>query len=134
MDRQEAIVCVDDEVVILMALKMELTRHFKGRFRTEIALNAEEALRLIDDLDSENVRVTLMLTDLLMPGIPGDQLVALVKRSHPDIRCILVSGQVDERAMEEAQLNPLLDAFIRKPWRSGQLIESVSRCVGADCP
>ncbi len=134
MDRQEAIVCVDDEVVILMALKLELARHFKGRFRMEIALNAEEALRLIDELDSENVHVILMLTDWLMPGLPGDQLVALVKTKHPDIRCILVSGQVDEQAIEAAQLNPLLDAFIRKPWRTVQLIESVSRCVGEDCP
>ncbi len=133
MGRQEAIVCVDDEVVILMALKMELARHFKGRFRTEIALNAEEALRLIEVLDSENVRVTVMLTDWLMPGMSGDQLIARVKHTHPDIRCILVSGQVDEPAIEEAKLNPLLDAFIRKPWRNGQLIESVSRCVGAEC-
>lgn len=134
MDRQEAIICVDDEVIILMALRLELTRHFKGRFRTEIALNAQEALDLIEELDSEDVHVTLVMTDWLMPGIQGDQLLSIVKNKHPDTRCILISGQVDEKAIEEAKLNPLLDGFIRKPWRSVQLIESVSRCVGADCP
>jgi DNA-binding NtrC family response regulator len=129
MDGGQAIVCVDDEVIILLSLKQELTRYFNGRFRTEIAVSAEEALVLIERLYSEDVRVILMLTDWLMPGIKGDQLISLVKQKHPDVRCIMISGQVDTSAVEAAKLNPLLDAFIKKPWRSGQLIESILRCV-----
>lgn len=129
MEGEKAIICVDDEVIILMSLKLELMRSFKDRFRTETATSAEDALELVDKLYSEQVRVILILTDWLMPGIKGDQLIAIVKRKHPDVRCIMISGQADAKEIEAAKLNPLLDAFIKKPWRSGQLIESVRRCV-----
>ena len=129
MDEKQAIVCVDDEVIILMSLKLELTRSFKGRFRMETATSAEDALELIEKLYSESVRVILILTDWLMPGIKGDQLIAIVKERHPDVRCIMISGQADAKAIAEAKLNPLLDAFIKKPWNARQLIDSVQRCV-----
>jgi DNA-binding NtrC family response regulator len=131
MDGEEAIVCVDDEVIILLSLRQELKKHFNGRFRVETALCADDAIARIEGLYAEGLRVILIMTDWLMPGIKGDELIAIVKRAHPDIHCILISGQVDEDTLAKAKLGPLLDAFIRKPWHSARLIESVSRCVDA---
>ena len=130
MDRQEAIVCVDDEVIILMALKMELGRYYKGRFRIETARNAEEALEVIEELHAEDVGVRVVLTDWLMPGMKGDRFISMVKEKHPDTRCILVSGQEDVGAPEGTEADSLADGFIRKPWLSSQLIEAVDRCIG----
>jgi DNA-binding NtrC family response regulator len=130
MDREEAIVCVDDEAIILMALKLELGRHFKGRFRIETARNAEEALQVIEELDAEDVQVRIVLTDWLMPGIKGDRFISIVKEKHPDVRCILVSGQEDIQKADESEAGSLADGFVRKPWLTHQLIESVNRCIG----
>jgi YesN/AraC family two-component response regulator len=129
MEGKDAIVCVDDEVIILLSLRQELNRHFKGRFRVETALCAEEALELVDTLYAEGLRVILILTDWLMPGIKGDEMILIVKRRYPDIRCILISGHVDEAALARTGAAPLLDAFIRKPWHGSRLIESIRKCV-----
>jgi DNA-binding NtrC family response regulator len=130
MEGRDAIVCVDDEAIILMSIGMELRRFFKGRFRVETSSSAEDALVLVDSLYGEGFRVILILTDWLMPGIKGDELISIVKRKHPDTRCILVSGQVDEDSLSKSKVGMLLDAFVRKPWHSGRLIESVLACIG----
>jgi DNA-binding NtrC family response regulator len=129
MEGKDAIVCVDDEVVILLSLRMELQRYFKERFRVETASSAEDALALVDSLYTGGFRVILVLTDWLMPGIKGDELISIVKRAHPDVRCILVSGQVDGDTLAKARTGELLDAFVRKPWHSKGLIDSVLACL-----
>jgi DNA-binding NtrC family response regulator len=128
-----AIICVDDEAIILMAMKQELARSLKGRFRMESALNAQAALDLIDELYAKDIKVVLVLTDWLMPGIKGDELVAIVKRKYPDIHCILVSGRVDEKAVGAAIRDKALDAYIQKPWNKERLLEAVLSCVDAQC-
>lgn len=133
MQGEDAIVCVDDEAVILLSLRLELKRHFKGRFRVETASNAADALALVDSLCSEGVRVILILTDWLMPGVKGDELISIVKASHPDVRCILVSGHADEDVIAKAKAGELLDAFLRKPWSGKTLIDSVVACLGEGC-
>jgi len=130
MDSKPAIVCVDDEAIILMALKLELTRRLGDQFLTETAGSAESALELIRRLYAREVRVILILTDWLMPGLKGDEFVALVKAEHPDVHCIMISGQIDSGALEAARRNPLLDAVVKKPWNSEQLIETIRSCVG----
>jgi DNA-binding NtrC family response regulator len=130
MEGKDAIVCVDDEVVILLSLRLELKRYFKGRFRVETASSAEDALALVDALYAEGFRVILVLTDWLMPGIKGDELISIVKEQHPDVHCILVSGQVDEDSLAKAKAGELLDDFVRKPWHSKRLIESIMACLG----
>jgi len=129
MDAKDAIVCVDDDIIILMSLKREIARHFKDRFRIEISLSAKEALGTIDELIEQGVRVILILTDWLMPGMKGDKLVTAVKESHPGIKCILISGQVDKKALAEAGIDGLVDCFVPKPWRTEQLMESVQKCL-----
>jgi DNA-binding NtrC family response regulator len=129
MGAKEAIVCVDDDVIILMALKRELERQFKDRFLVETSLSAKEALNAVDDLCDQGIRVILILTDWLMPGMKGDRLVAAVKESHPEIKCILISGQIDKKAIAETGMDRLIDCFVAKPWRSEQLMESVRQCL-----
>ena len=129
MDERKAIICVDDEAIILMALKVELRHKLKDRFRVETAINAQEAIDLVEKLYAENMQVILILSDWLMPGIKGDELITIVKSRHPDIHCVLVSGQADARTLAQARLDTILDAFIEKPWQASQLMEVVLRCI-----
>jgi hypothetical protein len=43
--------CVDDEAIILLALKNELRRSLPANFRVETALDAESAMELIELLE-----------------------------------------------------------------------------------
>jgi DNA-binding NtrC family response regulator len=129
MSKKSAILVVDDEALILMALKRELVGSFGDEFLIETALDAVEANHVIDDLVREGVRIILIISDWLMPGVKGDEFLADVKTRHPDIRCIIISGQADPEAIARARELVQLDAFIQKPWSRTELLDAVKSCI-----
>ena len=66
---KKAILCVDDEAIILLSVKQELQSHFRERFIYETALSAKEALVIIDELSAEGIVFILVISDWLMPGM-----------------------------------------------------------------
>lgn len=126
-----AILIVDDEALILMALKQELMTQYGNRYLLETALNPREANTVIEELVQDGVKLILVISDWLMPGIKGDEFLADVKARHPQVRCIIISGQADPEAIERARERVHLDAYIKKPWNHGTLIEAVDMCVSA---
>ncbi len=132
MSERKAILLVDDERIILMALRQELLGPFGGRFLLETAVDAAEAEAVIDELAGEGVSLILVISDWLMPGLKGDEFLARVKARRPGVRCIIVSGQADPEAVERARRLVDLDAFIRKPWRRCELLAAVDACVGGE--
>lgn len=131
MKGKRAILIVDDEAIILMTLKQELLAQYGESYQLETAFNAEEANEIIEDLSTDGVKIILIISDWLMPGLKGDEFLADVKRRHPDIRCIIISGQADADAIERAQELVGLDAFIHKPWSRSELLAAIDSCV--DC-
>ncbi|PJZ70444.1 two-component system response regulator [Leptospira perolatii] len=129
---QNVILCVDDEPIILVALKQELKKKFGNQFQYETALNAPEALELIDELSAGGVKVILILSDWLMPGMKGDEFLILVSQKHPDIRTIMVTGHVDEAAIERVKNDAGAYAVFPKPWDSKKLMEAVRVCCGLE--
>ncbi len=127
---RRAILYVDDEAVILLALRQELLRHFRGRFLVETALDADEAERVIEELGAEGIEVALVISDWLMPGRKGDEFLIELRRTRPDIKSMLVTGQADEEALKRTEREAGLSACFRKPWDMGALIEAVEACLG----
>lgn len=124
-----AILCVDDEAIILLSLKEELRLHFGSRFRYETACNAKEAMSIIDELADEKVNVILIISDWLMPGMKGDEFLIQVKKKHPDIQSILVTGHADAASIERALKEASTSRVLTKPWGTTELIEAVKHCV-----
>ena len=60
-NQNRAIVCVDDEAILLIALKQELKKTFGDDYQYEVALNANEGMLLIDDLVESGVNILLIL-------------------------------------------------------------------------
>lgn len=129
MSERGAILIVDDEAIILMALKQELVRRYGDEYLIETALDAAVAESVIDDLVREDIRVILVISDWLMPGMKGDEFLATVKSRHPEVHCIIISGHADPAAIERARKLFQLDAFIRKPWSRLELLAAVDACV-----
>jgi DNA-binding NtrC family response regulator len=129
MGTNRAILCVDDEAIIVLAIKIELKRHFKDLFLYETANTAEEALDVIAELYEEGVSVILVLSDWLMPGMKGDEFLTVVKERYPEIKTILVTGNADKETTARLQRDDITDAIICKPWMSGELIAKVEECI-----
>ncbi|HOZ72377.1 MAG TPA: response regulator [Spirochaetales bacterium] len=130
--KSEAILCVDDEAIILMAMKRELKTHFRDRFRFETALDAAEGLRIIDALSEDGVSVILVISDWLMPGMKGDEFLLRIRSLHPDIRTIMVTGHADPASIERTIKEAGAFTVLQKPWNRGELIAAISACVGPE--
>jgi YesN/AraC family two-component response regulator len=127
---KSAILLVDDESIILLSLKQELQDHFGTQFIYETAMSGTEALEIVNDLSDAGVKLILIITDWLMPGLKGDELLTEVSKIHSDIKTILISGQVDENSLKELQSKIKLSASFTKPWDSDELIETIEKIIG----
>jgi signal transduction histidine kinase len=115
-----AIVCVDDEAIILESLKEQLKRRYSDCL-IEIAESGEEALEVVQDLQSEGYTVALVISDQLMPGMKGDQLLTQVHQQYPAIMTILLTGQASTEAITQAVNQANLYRYIAKPWEEMDL-------------
>lgn len=123
--KKGAILCVDDEPIILLSLVQELKRTFGNELAYERAMNAEAALTTIDALEADGVRVILIISDWLMPGIKGDEFLRIVHDRYPDIRAIMISGNANSEEMKEFSKLESLVAVFGKPWDRKRLAEAI---------
>jgi CheY-like chemotaxis protein len=125
-----AILCVDDEVEILRCLKEQLKRAFGQQYMYEIAQSAEEALLIIDELHADKIKILIIVSDWLMPGVRGDELLIKVHHRFPKIITVMLTGQADEVAIERARKEANLYACITKPWTESELKKIIVSALG----
>ena len=65
-DEKGVLLCVDDEIIVLTALKDQLRRAFGNDFHIDVAESAEEALELLDELSEQGHRLLVIVSDWLM--------------------------------------------------------------------
>jgi CheY-like chemotaxis protein len=122
---KKAILFVDDEPMILQSLKVQVKKHLGDRFRYEFAQNAEEAWEVIEELHQDGAKILLMVSDWLMPGVKGDELLIRVHAAFPDIVTVMLTGHADEQAVERAKIQANLYYCLRKPWDEHELIQTL---------
>ena len=125
-----AILCVDDEVTILDSLQEQLFRCFGDRYLVEVAGNAQEAMEVMDELSDEGVKVLVIVSDWLMPGIKGDEFLIQAHQKYPEIITVMLTGQADEVAIERARQEAHLYACLHKPWTEEELTQLIAAALG----
>jgi CheY-like chemotaxis protein len=122
---QLAILCVDDETLILNSVVRQLQAEMGESYIYETAENAEEALEILEELQDEEIKVIVIVSDWLMPGMKGDELLIEVHKRFPKTVKILLTGQADEAAIERAKSQANLHRYLPKPWDKEDLIECI---------
>ncbi|OJW83935.1 MAG: hypothetical protein BGO69_09395 [Bacteroidetes bacterium 46-16] len=121
------IVCVDDEKIVLDSLNSQLIRNFGNNFNYEFAESAEEALQIIDELRSESDEVIyVVISDWLMPGMKGDELLDEVRKRVDNVKTILLTGHIDNSVVKAIKSREGDIKCIYKPWNEQELIELIS--------
>lgn len=120
-----AILCVDDEVVVLESLEIELRNAFDNTYLYEFAENADEALEIVEELHKEAIDILVIVSDWLMPGIKGDELLIAIHKNYPRIITIMLTGQADQEAVDRAKAKANLHTCLHKPWDRKDLIEAI---------
>jgi CheY-like chemotaxis protein len=112
---------------ILIVDDQPSVRHFVGRvlknagYTTVSASDGPDALKIIETYGAIN----LLVTDLIMPQMRGDELVRRVRLANPAMKVLYVTGHRDQLFQETATLGDT-EAFLDKPFAIHDLLEAVS--------
>lgn len=111
------IVAIDDETEFINMLK----EYFGLRgYEIEIASKAVQGIELINTKDPD-----VVILDLKMPGINGDEILALLKSKQLRTKVIFVSAFDDSGKTKTRLLNTGAYAYIDKPVNSLKELENV---------
>lgn len=123
------IICVDDETVILKSLQIEMETAFADQCIYEFAESGKEALEILDELADEYLPIIVIVSDWLMPDMKGDDFLIKVHDKYPNVIKIMLTGQADQSAIENAQRNANLYSCLSKPWQPEELISILKKAM-----
>ena len=123
---KKAIICIDDEPIILESLKEQLLKEFGYEYIYEGAESAEEGLEIIQEFIEDKIEIVIIVSDWLMPGIKGDKFLIEAHKLVPDAVKVLLTGQAREDSIEDIRIN--IDNFklIQKPWTKEELLKTLN--------
>ena len=115
--KKYTVLFVDDEPNILRAL----VRLFHGdHLNILTASSGDEAFEII-----RNNKVQVLVTDNIMPGMQGVELVRKVRDISPDTLRIILSGHSNMDAVLNAVNESEVFRFVLKPWTDSDLKATV---------
>jgi DNA-binding NtrC family response regulator len=118
MKSATTILIVDDEPVMQSLLEKILARE---GYKTFIAADGATALEILG-----REAVSLVLSDIKMPGMSGFELLKEIKANHPGIGVIIMTAYGDTFTVKDALLLGA-DEYITKPFKSYEVSLIVER-------
>ena len=110
MEANKTVLFVDDEVRILRSIKRVM---FGREFKSLFANSGQEALEI---LQANEVHV--LVTDMRMPEMTGLELLRVVKKKHPHIARLVLSGYTQVTTLLTAINQGEILRYIIKPWEN----------------
>jgi PAS domain S-box-containing protein len=126
----------DSEEVVLVAEDEPMVRSIMARTLRECgytvleAANGQEAVQL---LEAEIRPVSLIVADVVMPDMGGQEMAMRVAERHPDVPVLFTSGYTGLDVVSRGLLEPGRD-FLQKPLEPETLARKVREMVDARLP
>jgi len=112
------ILVVDDEITVSKSIRQAI---LSDQYEVDMALSGEEALKK----EAENP-YDLIITDLMMPGISGLDLLKTLRAAHPEVNIIMITGYPTiKTAVESVKLGAF--DYLPKPFTPADLRGLVAR-------
>ena len=112
------LVLADDHVIVRQGLRALLESQPDLRVVGETG-DGLEALDL-----AERLRPDVMVIDLMMPGLNGLEVAALVRRRHPEAQVLIMSGYTEHSVLRGKAITPGTN-FLQKPFSGDELVRMV---------
>jgi CheY-like chemotaxis protein len=120
----ETVLLVEDDEAVRKFAKSTL--HSSGYAVLE-ARDGQDALRVADEHEGP---IHLLLTDLVMPRMGGQQLTDILTQKRPETRTLFMSGYTDELRMHSPNPEPH-PPLLHKPFSPGLLARKVREILDA---
>ena len=117
----ETILIVEDQTDLRQLVRRILQGH---GYQTLDAANGDDALALAS---RHSDRIHLLITDMVLPGMTGAQLVSRMGSARPGIRILTMSGYSDEMDLRIDSGTP----FLQKPFTAENLLKQVRDLLDA---
>ncbi len=114
------ILVVDDEITVCKSIRQAI---LSDENEVDMAFSAEEAL----SKDRETA-YDLVITDLMMPGMSGLDLLSQLKASRPEVKVVMITGYPTIRTAVESVKMGAFD-YIPKPFTPAELRALVARAL-----
>ena len=94
-------------------------------------LEASDATVALETIGQSNMRVDLLLSDVVMPGMNGRELANRARALQPNIRVLFMTGYSQDAFVHQGRLDPDIE-LIEKPFRSERLAARVRATLDAE--
>jgi PAS domain S-box-containing protein len=121
-DQQAGILVVEDEQVILSLIGKILVN---GGYTVFEANSAQSALHLARE---HGEAIDLVLSDVIMPGMNGPELMQELEQIVPGVRCLYMSGYTHDILLEHG-IEEDGAMFIHKPFAASALLSMVRKLL-----
>lgn len=121
----ELILVVDDEAAIRDITKTSLESH---NYKAITASDGIEAIALYAEHQD---KISLVLTDMVMPSMDGLTTIRTLKKINPHVKIIAMSGLVTNDKVN-AVYKMGIQAFLPKPYTASQLLQTISTVKGGN--
>jgi two-component system, cell cycle sensor histidine kinase and response regulator CckA len=121
----ERILVVDDEEAVRSSTRRALER---AGYTVLAAADGADAVRLFTEHDGG---IQLVITDVVMPGLGGRELVGRLKIMSPRLPVLFVSGYTEEGVRQKGVLEPGA-AYLEKPFTPEKLLRKVREVLDGE--
>ena len=119
------ILVVDDEEMVRTLACRTLRRY---GYEVREAQDGNEALRVLEESPA---LPSLVLLDLSLPVMGGDELVPILRTKYPGLKILMSSGYPEEEARNLSP-NGTVTVFLQKPYTGVVLAEKVAKALAGD--
>lgn len=119
------ILIIDDDPNVRSVIRRTMQR---AGYATEEASHGKEALRTI-----EEKAIDVAIVDIIMPEKGGIETLMEIKKKHPNIKTIIISGKVDTQADSFRTLVTQFGStkILEKPFEMDELKEAVGNALSS---
>lgn len=118
---ETVILVAEDEPVVRNLVRLMLAKEGYA------VLTANDGMEALEIFESFKDQIHLLLTDVQMPRMSGNELAELVRKQRPEVKIMMMSGGTATIILAEN----MPDAFLSKPFIPPTLLQCIQKVLAS---
>lgn len=117
MSTQKTVLYIDDEPTNLLLFKI----NFQKKYNVITGLSGVEGLALLQ----QNPQISVVVSDMKMPGMNGLEFIKLAKQEFPEIKFYILTGFAITEEISKAIEDKLILQYFGKPFNIPEIDKAI---------